>query len=57
MTTIRQEIAIGLLKLNPRDKDALADVIGIGMCILIGLGCLVFSGYGLYRFFHFLGVL
>jgi hypothetical protein len=57
MTTIRQEIAIGILQLNPRDRDALADVVGLGVCALISLGCLVFSGYGLYRFFHFLGVL
>jgi hypothetical protein len=57
MTTIRQEIAMGILKLNPRDRDALADVVGLGVCALISLGCLVFSGYGLYRFFHFLGVL
>ena len=57
MNGIRQEIAIEILKLSPRDKDALADVIGLGMYALIGVGLLVLIGYRGYQFLRFIGVL
>ena len=57
MTTLREEIAIEILKLNPRERDALADFIGLSAYGLIGLICLVFFGFRFYQFFRFVGMI
>ena len=57
MNGLRQKLAIEILKLNPQDRDTLADVIGLSVYGIVGIGCLIFCGYGGWRLLHFLGMI
>lgn len=54
---MREIIAQEIRKLSPSDRDILADIIGLSVYALAGIGFVVFSGYGIYRFLQFWGVL